>query len=280
MPDTIADEIDIQTNEMVGFIGGGQMACALAAGAVRKQVLRSTQLWFAEPAVAQRESLTATFPEATVVADGLEVLHACDRVFLSVKPQVLTTIGPKLSRIIGSRHLLVSIAAGISLGQLEELFGTKRIIRVMPNTPCQVGAGASAIAPGLAASDEDIQWVEQVMGAVGLTVRIPDSLMHAVTGLSGSGPAYAYLVIEALSDGGVAQGLPRDLSIQLAAQTVLGAAKMVLETGKHPATLKDQVTSPGGTTIAALRVLERSATRSALIEAVIEAAERSRQLGK
>lgn len=264
----------------VGFIGGGQMAWALASGAMKSQVLEEGQLWFAEPSAAQQASLKATWPKSVVVDEGLEVLRECDRVILSVKPQVLTAIGPKLSREIQSRHLLVSIAAGISLGQLEELFGTKRVIRVMPNTPCQVGEGASAIAAGPAASADDIQWVEKFMAAVGLTVRVPDSMMHAVTGLSGSGPAYVYLVIEALSDGGVAQGLPRDLSLKLATQTVYGAAKMVLESGQHPAVLKDQVTSPGGTTIAALRVLERSAVRSALIEAVGEASERSRKLGK
>ncbi|MCA9183025.1 MAG: pyrroline-5-carboxylate reductase, partial [Planctomycetales bacterium] len=147
-----------------------------------------------------------------------------------------------------------------------------------PNTPAQVGVGAAAIAADDDLADEDLKWVEQLFNAVGSTVHVPDRLMHAVTGLSGSGPAYVYLVIEALSDGGVAAGLPRDIATKLAAQTVLGGAQMVLETGLHPGQLKDQVTSPGGTTIAALATLEAAAVRGALIHAVQRAAARSAEL--
>jgi pyrroline-5-carboxylate reductase len=149
----------------------------------------------------------------------------------------------------------------------------------MPNTPAQVNAGAAGISASTGASEEDIRFVEQLMSAVGMSVRVPDALMHAVTGLSGSGPAYVYLMIDALSDGGVAQGLPRDVATRLAAQTVLGAAQMVLQTGNHPGQLRDQVTSPGGTTIAGLRSLEQAAVRSGFIEAVAAAANRSRELG-
>ena len=149
----------------------------------------------------------------------------------------------------------------------------------MPNTPSQVGAGAAGIASDGNVAEDDVAWVEQLMNSVGTSVRVPDELLHAVTGVSGSGPAYIFLVIEALSDGGVAQGLSRELATKLAAQTVLGAAKMVLETGLHPGQLKDQVTSPGGTTIAALRHLEQAGLRSALIEAVGKAAARSQELG-
>jgi pyrroline-5-carboxylate reductase len=152
------------------------------------------------------------------------------------------------------------------------------VVRVMPNTPCQVGAGACAISADAGASPADVDWVERLMSSVGLAVRVPDELIHAVTGVAGSSPAYLYLVIEALSDGAVAMGLPRETAIQLAAQSMLGAAKMVLETGLHPGQLKDQVTSPAGTTIEAIRGLEAAGVRSAFIEAVCRCAEKSKQL--
>ena len=267
------------TADKIGFIGGGQMAKALASGAVRAGLVTIEQLVVAEPNPQQREAFVAEVGKVAMCGQATEVLAACDRVVLAVKPQVLKHLGPELSGKIGPQHLLVSIAAGISLPQLQELLGTKRIVRVMPNTPCQVGAGVSAIAADISANERDVAWVEQLMNAVGLTVRVPDNLLHAVTGLSGSGPAYIYLVIEALSDGGVAQGLPRELATKLAAQTVLGAAQMVLDTELHPGQLKDQVTSPGGTTIAAIRQLEKAGLRSALMEAVAAAAQRSQELG-
>lgn len=267
------------TTDKIGFIGGGQMAKALASGAVKAGLVRTDQLVIAEPNIQQRDAFTAEVGRVQMCDHAVEALAACDRVILAVKPQVLKHIGADLARKIEPRHLLVSIAAGISLAQLQDFLGTKRVVRVMPNTPCQVGAAASAIAADSGASDEDVTWVEQLMGSVGLAVRVPDNLLHSVTGLSGSGPAYIYLVIEALSDGGVAQGLPRDLATKLAAQTVLGAAKMVLDTGLHPGQLKDQVTSPGGTTIAAIRELESAGLRSAMMEAVAAATERSRELG-
>lgn len=267
------------TTDRIGFIGGGQMAKALAGGAVRAGLVTPEQLLIAEPNPQQKEQFREVLGKVQLCDHGHEVLAACDRVVLAVKPQVLQQIGGELASRVEPRHLLVSIAAGISLPQLQTLLGTKRIVRVMPNTPSQVGAGAAGIAADGNVPESDVAWVEQLMNAVGTTVRVPDRLLHAVTGVSGSGPAYIYLVIEALSDGGVAQGLPRDLATKLAAQTVLGAAKMVLDTGLHPGQLKDQVTSPGGTTIAALRHLEKAGLRSALIEAVAKAAERSEELG-
>jgi pyrroline-5-carboxylate reductase len=267
------------TLDTIGFIGGGQMAKALAGGAIRAGLVKPEQLVVAEPNVTQQEQFIATVGNVQLCDHGHEVLKRCDRVVLAVKPQVLKVIGGELGRMVERRHLLVSIAAGISLPQLQQLFTTQRIVRVMPNTPCQVGAGASGISADGTVGAEDIAWVEKLMGSVGLTVRVSDQLLHAVTGLSGSGPAYIYMIIEALSDGGVAQGLPRDLATQLAAQTVYGAAKMVLDTKLHPGELKDQVTSPGGTTIAAIRTLEDAGLRSALIEAVASATERSQELG-
>ena len=175
---------------------------------------------------------------------------------------------------------MISIVAGLSLARLEEAAGAAaRIVRVMPNTPALIHQGAAAFAMGSTATAADAALVSKIFSAVGRVVQVKEALLDAVTGLSGSGPAYVYLVIEALADGGVLMGLPRDLALQLAAQTVAGAAGMVLKTGLHPATLKDQVTSPGGTTIAGLEELEGAAVRSAFLSAVRAATERSRQLG-
>lgn len=263
----------------LAFIGGGQMATALAAGALASGLFEESALVFAEPLAAQRDKLTERFAKARLVASAAEALPLAKRIVLSVKPQVLPAVCQSLREADASRHLVISIAAGFSLASLQSLLGTERIVRVMPNTPAQVNAGAAGISASTGASEEDIRFVEQLMSAVGMSVRVPDALMHAVTGLSGSGPAYVYLMIDALSDGGVAQGLPRDVATRLAAQTVLGAAQMVLQTGNHPGQLRDQVTSPGGTTIAGLRSLEQAAVRSGFIEAVAAATNRSRELG-
>ena len=185
----------------------------------------------------------------------------------------------QLRPLVGPGHLVISIAAGVSIATLRDGLGSdRRIVRVMPNTPALLGEGASAysLGPGLRRDDEAV--TQEFLAAVGRAVRVPEPLLDAVTGLSGSGPAFVYLMIEALSDGGVRMGLPRDVATTLAAQTVLGAAKMVLETGLHPGVLKDQVTSPGGTTIAGLHAMERGGVRGALIDAVEAATRRSVEL--
>ncbi len=263
----------------LAFVGGGQMATALASGAIASKLLDEAAIVFAEPYAGQRDKLAARFPKAQIVNSAVDVLPLATRVVLSVKPQTMHDVCAALAGAGCQQHLLISIAAGHSLNGLQKLLGTERIVRVMPNTPAQVGAGAAGISAGSGVTENDWKFVEQLMNAVGVSVRVPDALMHAVTGLSGSGPAYVYLMIDALSDGGVAQGLPRDLATRLAAQTVLGAAKMVLETGMHPGQLRDQVTSPGGTTIAGLRALEHASVRSGFIEAVAAATKRSQELG-
>ncbi len=260
------------------FIGGGQMAHALASGAIAAGVLAATDLLFVEPSVEQRKNLEKSFPGSNIAPKAQLAIPEAEIVILSVKPHVLKSIAPELAGLLQARQLVVSIAAGISLPALQSMLRTKRVVRVMPNTPAQVSSGAAALSADADLSEDDLERVERIMGAVGTTVRVPDHLMHAVTALSGSGPAYIYLVIEALSDGGVAAGLPREVATQLAAQTVLGAAHMVLQTGRHPGQLKDQVTSPGGTTIAGLGALERGAVRGAFMEAVRCAAARSEQL--
>jgi pyrroline-5-carboxylate reductase len=210
-----------------------------------------------------------------------EVVASSDLLVLAVKPQVMGTLLPEIRPALGTRHLIVSIAAGISLRQLADSLGSeRRLVRVMPNTPCLVGASASGYAPGEGATPEDVNLVDRLLNAVGRAFRLPEHLLDAVTGLSGSGPAFVYVMIEALSDGGVRMGLPREVATALAAQTVFGAAKMVLETGSHPAVLKDMVASPGGTTIAGLHALERAGLRSALMDAVEAATRRSVELGK
>jgi pyrroline-5-carboxylate reductase len=187
----------------------------------------------------------------------------------------------EIAPFVTIHHLVISIAAGINLRQLSEGLGAdRRLIRVMPNTPCLVGASASAYSPGTAATVEDITLVDRLLEAVGRTFRLPEHLLDAVTGLSGSGPAFVFVIIEALTDGGVRVGLPRDVAATLAAQTVFGAAKMVLETGLHPAVLKDGVASAGGSTISGLHALENRGLRGALMDAVAAATSRAKELGQ
>ncbi len=264
----------------VGFLGGGKMASALCKGAIVEGVLKESTVVVAEPNAAQRKQLADQFPAATIVATAEEMIPRSKRVVLAVKPNVLLDIAPHLTQLISTDQLLVSIVAGISLAQLQESLGTKRIVRVMPNTPAQVGCGASGISADGHLSETDMEWVQSVMSSVGTCYRVPDKLLHAVTAVSGSGPAYAYMMIEAMSDGGVAMGLPREMATELAAQTLLGAAEMVLQTRRHPGALKDEVTSPGGTTIAAIRTLEQNGLRSALMEAIATCHKRSCELSQ
>lgn len=231
-----------------------------------------------DPAEASRKA----FHESTglaVTSSNTEIWEKCDVVILAVKPHIIEAV--LASGQAQDRHLIISIAAGITLGQLDKWSGGRgRLVRVMPNTPALVGAGASGFSKGPRATASDMESVSQLFNAVGVASEVPESLLDAVTGLSGSGPAYAYLMIEAMSDGGVAAGLPRDAATQLAAQTLLGAARMVLETGQHPGPLKDMVTSPGGTTIAGVHELEKGGFRGTVMNAVRAAAERARELGK
>lgn len=265
-------------NNRLGFLGGGQMASALAKGAVLGELYSSDQLVFCEPSQQQQNKLTTEFPGCSIVSKAAELFGLCSKIVIAVKPQILKDIASQIRPLVCGDHLLISIAAGITLPQLAEYFGSHRIVRVMPNTPAQVMAGASGIAFGRETDEADREWASRLMSGVGMVVNVSDVQLHAVTGLSGSGPAYVLLMIEALSDGGVAAGLARDVATQLAVQTVLGTAKMMVETGLHPAVLRDQVTSPGGTTIAALQVLENRGVRSAFIDAVKAATDRSREL--
>jgi len=264
----------------IGFLGAGQMASALAAAWAKAGLLDPGKSIAADPVPAAREKFTA-FAGIRTTASNREVADGCDTLVLAVKPQVMAAVLAEVQPGISPKHLVVSIAAGVTLKTLGQLLGeATRLVRVMPNTPCLVGASASAYSAGATATAADVELAGRLFGAVGKAFALPEHLLDAVTGLSGSGPAFVYVMIEAMADGGVKAGLPRDVALALAAQTVLGSAKMVLETGLHPAALKDAVASPGGTTIAGLHALERGGLRAALIEAVDAAAKRAQELGR
>jgi pyrroline-5-carboxylate reductase len=264
----------------IGFLGAGKMATALARGFVDAELVAGSKLFAADLFRAARVEF-AKQTGATTFADNSSVAEQAEILILAVKPyqadEVLQGIAPKVTR----DHLVISIAAGIPLERLEaNLPPGSRVIRVMPNTPALVGASASGFARGGSATEEDGETARRLLEAVGVAYEVKEPLLDAVTGLSGSGPAYVYLMIEALSDGAVAAGLPRDIATQLAAQTLAGGAKMVLETGLHPGQLKDMVTSPGGTTIEGLHELEKGGVRAALMNAVRAATEKAKILGQ
>ena len=267
----------------ISIIGAGNMGKALIKG-INQTLIEEGVISSPKDIIATRRSeeelykLEKEFSIETTT-DNKKAVTKGDVIILAVKPKVIFDVLDEISPAIDSSKLLISIAAGVTIQAIQSRLNEgAHIIRAMPNTPLQIREGAIAISGGENASEEDVSLAREIFTAMGKVVTVEEELMDAVTGLSGSGPAYIFLIIEALSDAGVKMGLPRETSLNLAVQTVLGAAKMVLETGKHPAELKDMVTSPGGTTIAGLHVLEECAVRSALIKAVEEAARRSSQL--
>jgi pyrroline-5-carboxylate reductase len=264
----------------LGIIGGGKMATALIQGLLQAGLTTKDRLLASEPVPAAREAL-AKSAGIEVLPDNQSVVKRSEVIVLAVKPQVIPSVLAEIKPLLAARHLLVSIAAGITLRQLSDGLGSeRRLIRVMPNTPCLVGASASGYCLGTAAQEEDGELVRRMLSAVGVAHQLPEHLLDAVTGLSASGPAFVAVVIEALSDGGVRMGLSRDVATSLAAQTVLGTAKLLLETGLHPGQIKDMVASAGGTTIAGLHALERGGLRAALIDAVEAATRRATELGQ
>jgi pyrroline-5-carboxylate reductase len=280
-PDKIACyKIFMATNLKIGFLGAGKMATALAKGFVRAEIVFPKEIVASARSAANRNFFAGETGTKTVASNS-DVLEFADVLILAVKPaQVVEVLAGQRDHFT-KNHLLISIAAGVTLAKLENLLPSDaRVIRVMPNTPALVGEGASAFALGKSATAADGELAKKLLSAVGVAIEVKESLLDAVTGLSGSGPAYVYQFIEALSDGGVAAGLPRDIATKLAAQTVLGAAKMVLETGQHPGALKDQVTSPGGTTIEGLHALEKGEFRATVMSAVRAATEKSKKLGQ
>lgn len=262
--------------QRIGFIGGGNMAEAIIRGLLAAGMTVG-QIQASDPSAERRAILSESFGISTG-SDNRQLVDASDVVVLAVKPQVHRQILTDLDRN-GNGRLFISIMAGVRTSALEEILGSAdRVVRVMPNTPALVLAGAAAIAGGSRCTDDDIALTRNIFATTGETVVVGEQLMDAVTGLSGSGPAYVFSFIEALSDAGVKNGLPRDTATRLAAQTVLGAARLLMETGEHPAVLREKVTSPGGTTIAGLHAMEDKGFRAAVMAAVDAATARSKEL--
>jgi pyrroline-5-carboxylate reductase len=255
------------------IVGGGRMGEALLGGLIAGG-RSAAELAVAEVSPARREELSAAHPDVEVVEAPVPAAGAV----LVVKPADVADAARAVAEV-GAQRIL-SVAAGVTTLAIEAAAGRSLpVVRAMPNTPALVGAGASAISPGSTAGADDLAWAEEILGAVGVVVRVPEKLQDAVTGLSGSGPAYVFLVAEAMADAGVLAGLPRDIAETLAFQTLLGAARLLADGGDGPATLRAAVTSPGGTTAAGLRELETHGVRGAFLDAVMAAAARSRELG-
>jgi len=268
----------------LGMVGGGVMGEALLSRLIAQSLYRPDQVLVSDPSSARRDALVEKYG-VQVTSDNRAAAAASDVLLLAIKPQMFEAVATNLAidsdQPIGEPlPVVISILAGVSLSQLEAAFGRQPVIRAMPNTPATVGAGITALAGGKAVTPHQMAQARGIFQAVGEVVEVPESLMDAVTGLSGSGPAYVAIMIEALADGGVAAGLPRAIASQLALATVLGTAQLLHKSELHPAELKDRVTSPGGTTIAGISHLERAGFRSALIEAVQAAARRSQELGQ
>lgn len=266
--------------EKIGVIGAGKIGSAIARGVIhaglvgKEKVIASDVSETLRRSAAQELGIRAT-------ADNIELCNFADIVILAVKPQVVDTVAREVAKKIGNSKLLVSVAAGVPLARIEaQLEPGARVVRVMPNIPCVVGAGAAGYAGGAHATPADLEKVGAILNSFGVGMAVEEKYLDAVTGLSGSGPAYVFLFMEALADGGVQMGLTREVALKLAMQTVYGAARMALESKKHLGELKDEVTSPGGTTIAGIYAMEQKGFRGAVMDAVVSATKRSQELGK
>ena len=277
---TLSTGAQTPQSRAIAMIGGGQMALALAEGFCRAGLLQPTDITVHDPVPAAREQLAGRVPGIHFADSGAAAAAAARIVFLAVKPQQASAACREFAAALAADAVVVSIVAGLTLHNLAELAGTPRIIRVMPNTPCLVGRGVSVVCHTPEVPAGDLARVLELLAAVGRVHEADETLMDAVTGLSGSGPGFVALLVEALADGGVKAGLPRSLALALATETLSGTAALLDQTGEHPAQIKDRVSSPGGTTIAGLAVLEQRGVRGALIDAVVTAAARARELGK
>lgn len=262
----------------IGFIGAGRMAQAMSRGFISKGVVKPHKIMASDTVPQMLDCIKEQ--GVRISSSNLEIVENSDLIIIAVKPHVVSPILQEVSSKVTREKLFLSIAAGVTLETLEKnLPSQTRVIRAMPNTPALVQTGATVIAPGSSVLQGDRELIQGLFRTIGICEVGTEEQLDAVTGLSGSGPAYGFLAIESLADGGVKMGLPRDLAQKLAAQTLLGAAKMVLESGKHPGQLKDEVCSPGGTTIAAIHKLEETGFRSSLITAVETATNRAKELG-
>ena len=271
-------------NKKIGFIGGGNMAEAMIKGLLSASFIEAKNVFVSEPSEAKRDTLHAEY-KIKVSADNRELVKKCDIIILAVKPQIVQKVLRDIASLVGRDKLVISIAAGVPIAIMDDVLrGGKNkkfsIVRTMPNTPALVQEGVTAIASGEHVRKIDVKIAHRIFEAVGRTVDVEEDQLDAVTGLSGSGPAYIFMMIEALSDAGVKMGLSREVANTLTIQTVLGSAKLARESGKHPGELKDMVTSPAGTTISGLHALEEGSFHTTLMNAVEDATLRSRELGQ
>lgn len=269
-----------QLTQTIGFLGSGRMATALGRGCVSSGLVSAKQVLAADPSSDAREKFAEQVPGAKLLGDNEQLLAEADIVILAVKPQVMPVVLDDLTAATATSQLFVSIAAGITLAKLADMLPSGKIVRVMPNTPCLVGMGASCYSLGRDAGDDEGELVRNILASVGTATQVEESMLDAVTGLSGSGPAFIYSVIEALAAGGAEMGLPAELALALATQTTRGAAEMLVKTDSSPAALREQVTSPGGTTLAGLAAWTRHDGAGALRAAVSAATQRSVELGQ
>jgi pyrroline-5-carboxylate reductase len=266
-------------DKKIAFLGGGNMAEALLKGLIAAGATKPDLILVADISSDRLAYLHKTYD--IVQKSNLDAAREAEIIILSIKPQTIERVLREISAVVDGKKLIISIAAGIALAKIEmSLKEGSRVVRVMPNAPALVLAAAAALAAGKNATNEDLALTQSIFNSVGRAVIVEEKLMDAVTGLSGSGPAYVFMIIDALSDAGVKAGLPRPLALELAAQTVFGSAKMVLETKEHPGKLRDMVTSPGGTTIEGLHELEKGKLRATIMNAVEAATARSKELGK
>ena len=266
--------------EKIGIVGAGKIGSAIVRSVIRAGLLTTDQVIASDVSDALRQSIAEELG-IKVTPDNGKVCDFADIVILAVKPQIVDSVVKEIAKKLGKTKLLVSVAAGVPLSRIEaNLAEEARVVRVMPNIPCVVGAGASCYAGGAHASAKDIEKVGLILNSFGIGLPVEEKYLDAVTGLSGSGPAYVFLFIESLADGGVQVGLSRDVALKLALQTVYGAARMALESAKHLGELRDEVTSPGGTTIAGLNALEQRGFRGTVMDAIVSATRRSQELGR
>ncbi|MBZ4644311.1 MAG: pyrroline-5-carboxylate reductase [Deferribacteres bacterium] len=268
------------SGKKIGFIGAGNMASALIKGILKARLVESDYVSASDIDIEKLDSLKNEYGINIIFKENEKLVSESDIIILAVKPQIFEKILKEIAPKLNKSKLIITIAAGISTEFIEHVVGKElKIVRAMPNTPALILEGATAIAPGLHAEEEDLRIAHKIFDAVGKVAIVDESQMDAVTGLSGSGPAYVFMIIEALSDAGVKMGLSRNVAMKLAAQTVMGAAKLQIETDMHPGRLKDMVTSPGGTAIAGIHTLEQGGLRTTLINAVESATKRSIELG-
>ena len=268
----------MKLSKRIGFLGAGNMAEALMKGLIQAKLVTPSKLIASDISVSRRKHILSTLKVKTTEDNKIIVKNA-EILIVAVKPNVVEPLFTEVGSLIKPSQLIITIAAGIPTTKIEKKISSGiPVIRVMPNTPALVLQGISALAAGTSAKKEHMDLAQSILGAVGKVVVLPEYLLDTVTGLSGSGPAYVFQFIESLADGGVKEGLPKDVALLLATQTVLGSAKMLLETKEHPASLRDKVTSPGGTTIAGLHSLENGKFRATIMNAVSAATHRSKEL--